>query len=119
MARRKEEASGAKTIAEDRSESLRSSGPLSSVETSSESITRTCGVAAMVMIFARGPRRCGVARIGILTIGGGGGFRLTLGWGVGLSEHTTQYSSQRSSLLLSQRFFSSSHLSQYVHRVAT
>ena len=82
-----DEVNGAEAIAEGHSESelLRSSfGELSSVETFSESITRTCRVAAMVIIYARGPRRCGVARIGILAVAGGCGFRLILilggGW---------------------------------------
>ena len=84
MERCVDEVNGAEARAEDHSESelLRSSsGQLSSVEISSESITRTCGVAAMVIIFARGPCCCGVARIGILAIGDGCGFRLILGGG--------------------------------------
>ena len=52
---------GPKTMAEDHSESLISSGALSSLEISSESMTSTCGVCAIVMISVRLPLDLGVA----------------------------------------------------------
>ena len=53
----------AKTISEAHSESLRSSGSLSSLEIASESITRIWGVAAMVIILV-----CEVGRVGLVTL---------------------------------------------------